>query len=103
MESLGSNGEGGVQGSYAGLLDRGLVRVFPAPWTLHCRSLLNFLPGEEQREVGTHLEMPLPTSSWVEGEVFPPRLSPYTTPPSLLLSSIKEDKEEKAGKPRTGC
>lgn len=62
LESLGSNGEGGVQGSYAGLLDRGWSGL-PAPWTLHCRSLLNFLPGEEQREVGTHLEMPLPTSS----------------------------------------
>ena len=29
---------------------------------------------------GTHPEMPLPTSSWVEGGVLPSRLSPYQPP-----------------------
>lgn len=103
LESLGSIGEGGVQGSYAGLLDRGLVRVFPAPWTLHCRFPLNFLPGEEQREAEPTLRCPCPHPHGLRGEFFH-LASPLTSPPPpLMLSSVKEDKEEKAGQPRTGC
>ena len=102
MELLGSIGEGGVQGSYAGLLDRGLVRVFLAPWTLHCRSPLNFLPGEEQREAEPTLRFPCPHPQRLRGEFFH-LSSPLTTTPQLMLSSIKEDKEDKAGQPRTGC
>ena len=99
LESLGSSGEGGVQGSSAGLLDRVLVRVLPAPWTLHCRSLLNFLPGEEQREAEPTLRCPCPRPHGLRGAFF--HLTSPLTP--LLLSSINEDEEEKAGHPRTGC